>query len=156
MKEYKAPDPLLHQSSAFQTLFLAGGITNCPDWQAEFVDKLEDTNLWIYNPRRDHFDVNDPSVSTEQIEWEHERLVKAEIVSFWFCKETLCPITLFELGAALQNYPSPRVIIGIEPGYAREFDVREQTRLVQGYGPKIPIYNDLNDMANYLRGFNDA
>jgi len=40
-------------------LFLASGITNCPNWQKEFKSLLEkyvdDSNLVILNPRRENF-----------------------------------------------------------------------------------------------------
>ena len=37
-------------------LFLAGGITDCPDWQSVVIDKVKDIpNLTIYNPRRKEF-----------------------------------------------------------------------------------------------------
>lgn len=150
MHEIKAPENSL--AASFETsLFAAGGITNCPDWQAEFVAKLSDTNLIIYNPRRDEFDVRDPSVSSEQIEWEYQRLKRADLVSFWFCKETLCPITLFELGAA-PNRGLAKILIGIESGYQREFDIREQVRLLAPK-PAVPFFDNLDDMALWLSGY---
>ncbi len=39
------------------TLFLAGGISICPDWQTELIAKLKHTNWTILNPRRTDFDV---------------------------------------------------------------------------------------------------
>ena len=45
--------------NADYNLFLAGGITNCPDWQSELIKKLKnlklDYNLNVYNPRRKIF-----------------------------------------------------------------------------------------------------
>ena len=35
--------------------FIAGGITNCPDWQADIVEMLKDTDLTLLNPRRADF-----------------------------------------------------------------------------------------------------
>src|SRR5690348_10230732 len=83
-------------------IFLAGGITDCPDWQSEVVEQLVKTNLMIFNPRRDYFDVEDSRMTFEQIRWEFAHLRLAKGVVFWFPKETLCPITLFELGSRLE------------------------------------------------------
>jgi hypothetical protein len=33
-------------------VFLAGGITGCPDWQAELVRMLADVPVALLNPRR--------------------------------------------------------------------------------------------------------
>ncbi len=42
------------------SLFLAGGITGCPDWQRQLRDKLADTPLTLLNPRRANFPIDDP------------------------------------------------------------------------------------------------
>ena len=81
------------------SLFLAGGIQGTPDWQATMVESLKDLNLTVYNPRRKNFPIHDPSAAYAQIKWEFDMLRKASMISFWFCKETMCPIVLFELGA---------------------------------------------------------
>lgn len=113
-------------------IFLAGGISGCPDWQKEFIEKTQDLedNIVLFNPRRESFDVNDKNVSKEQITWEYNHLRKSDIVVFWFPKETLCPIALYELGAlSLQNIP---LVVGCEYGYQRDFDVLEQLKLARG------------------------
>jgi len=53
-------------------IFLAGGITNCPDWQKIIIDKIKHTsnpyqktslkNVTIFNPRRENFPIEDPRV----------------------------------------------------------------------------------------------
>jgi hypothetical protein len=52
---------------------------------------------------------------------------------FYFAQETLCPITLFELGAALERniYVTIKqdIIVYCEPEYSRKFDVELQTKL---------------------------
>ena len=37
------------------SLFLAGGITGCPNWQKEIIVKLKDLPLVRFNPRRASF-----------------------------------------------------------------------------------------------------
>jgi len=120
------------------SLFLAGGITNCPEWQTEVIERLKrekDLRITIFNPRRPSFDVTDPLATIEQITWEHHKLREASEVLFWFPAETLCPIVLFELGSRLEAYDAEMwhipLFIGCHPGYARVKDVEIQTRLVR-------------------------
>src|SRR5690606_13245814 len=85
------------------TIFLAGGISNCPDWQTPVANKLlEHTNFTIFNPRRNDWNMDDEAEeSKKQIIWEHEYLARSETILFWFPQETLCPITLLEYGKFL-------------------------------------------------------
>lgn len=113
-------------------VFMGGGITGCPDWQATVTElvkyeggMLDEPELVWLNPRRDNFD---PSMSEEQIKWEHEHLDRSEAVIFWFPEETLCPITLFELGVQLGRARS-EVFVGCHPNYSRRFDVIIQCQL---------------------------
>ena len=110
------------------SVFLAGGITGCPDWQKVVVEELKDLDIIILNPRRVNFDVTDPNASYKQIGWEHQMLEYADLISYWFAKETIQPIVLFELGKYLND--SKRKVIGIHPEYPRRTDVEIQTTLV--------------------------
>jgi hypothetical protein len=114
------------EKAKFKTLFLAGGITNCPDWQAEIARRLEDRDITIHDPRRRKFPKG-RAAERKQIQWEYERLRSADLVSFWFPSESLDPITLFELGSALER--NAKLVIGVHPGYQREFDVKTQVSL---------------------------
>jgi hypothetical protein len=132
MKYIEAPNK--HKGkSGIPTLFLGGGISNCKDWQSKLVEKLSDYNVTIYNPRRKDFDINNPKVSEEQIKWEHKYLHESNILVFYFAQETLCPITLFELGAALERnihaLNKQDILVYCEPEYSRKFDVELQTKL---------------------------
>lgn len=131
-----------------RSLFIAGGITNCSDWQSELVEKLKDENLIILNPRRKHFPINDPNVEIEQIKWEYEHLKKASAISFWFAPETLCPITLYELGK--QSILSKNLFIGVHPNYARKLDVEIQTKLIR---PEIKIVYSLHNLADQIKAW---
>jgi len=111
------------------SLFLAGGISGCPDWQQEIVQLLSDTSLMLFNPRRANFPIHNPAAAREQIEWEHAHLRYATAIAFWFPCETLCPITLYELGA--WSMTSKHLFVGIHPGYQRLQDVQIQTELVR-------------------------
>lgn len=126
-----------------KSIFLAGGITDCPDWQKKVVEKIKDLDIVIYNPRRANFDVSDPNALKMQIEWEHEMLKKADVISFWFCKETIQPITLYELGA--HTVTSKPLIIGMDKGYERRDDVEIQTKLERPDTKFVYSLKDLSD-----------
>jgi Nucleoside 2-deoxyribosyltransferase like len=130
-----------------RSVFLAGGISNCPDWQAQLLERLRDTDWLILNPRREDFDLTDPTVAAAQIEWEHRHLRLADAILFWFPPETLCPITLYELGA--WSMTSKPLFVGVDPRYARRFDVITQTRLVR---PDLTVTDSLEGLRALLRG----
>lgn len=123
----KFPNPHL-------TLFLGGGITNCPPWQDEMVELLKDTDLVLLNPRREKFDITDPTLEKEQIRWEFRHMNLARAIMFWFPMETLCPIALYELGSWI-NFPK-KLFVGHHPEYQRRRDLRIQIPLARK-GQKI-------------------
>lgn len=134
--------PNTHEATT-GTLFLAGGITGCPDWQKPASELLLDrTNLIIFNPRRLEWNMeNSEEESRKQIVWEHEHLQRSQYVMFWFPHETLCPISLFELGKYLMT--DKTLIVGTHPEYQRRLDVVVQSRLVR---PDLKIWSNLDDM----------
>jgi hypothetical protein len=135
-----------------KSIFLAGGITGCPDWQSELVKKIKDLDIVVYNPRRADFDVSDPDASKVQIEWEHEMLNKSDVISFWFCKETLQPITLYEFGSYTKT--SKPLIIGIDKGYERRQDVEIQAKLDR---PDVKFVYTLNALSDQIfKMFNEV
>ena len=75
-------------------VFLAGGITNCPDWQKQFITELKRYNpkCVLYNPRRKKFPMDKPEAAKEQITWEYKHLQEADIIPFWFSKGSDNPI----------------------------------------------------------------
>lgn len=139
MKYIEAPEEWDGHGRA---VFLAGGITDCPDWQTEMVEMMDGSDLVVLNPRRKDFPISDPDAAQAQITWEHHYLRRAGVISFWFPKETLCPIVLYELGAwSMTGKP---LVVGVEPGYQREADVRIQTRLAR---PGLVIVDQLEAVA---------
>ncbi len=124
-------------------IFLAGGITNCPDWQSDLIAKLRGsnitTNIDIYNPRRKNFPINDPKASYEQILWEFEKLKDADMIVFWFSRGSLNPIVLYELGMWGNSRDTP-ITVGIDREYERRQDVMIQTNLAR---PELPIFGSL-------------
>ena len=127
------------------SIFLAGGITNCPDWQQDMVGLLNDTRYTLLNPRRKDFPIGDPNAALEQIAWEHNALRDADEILFWFPDDTICPIVLYELGA--WSMTQKAIYVGVHPEYQRRQDVEIQTRLVR---PEIKIAYSLEELANQI------
>ena len=138
MKNYiEAPDYSLDiaRLNPSDNLFLAGSITGAQDWQKEMAFKkyfpypslIDHFN--VFNPRRADFDTSDPNVEKEQITWEYHCIHHCNHILFWFAPETFAPITLFELGSALNTHKHENIYIGIDPEYKRKNDVIIQTSL---------------------------
>ena len=128
-----------------KSIFLAGGITNCPNWQTDMAYLLSDTHLTILNPRRSHFPIHDKNAAFEQIKWEYKHLHLATAILFWFPEETLCPIVLYELGS--WSPTTKPIFVGIHPNYARRQDVEIQTQLAR---PETRIAYILNELADQV------
>ncbi len=151
------PDPVTPQP----WVFLAGGITGCPDWQKTIRESLADIDDGtLINPRRENFPMEDKAAGLVQIKWEFEMLWDwTDIFTMWFCKETIGPICLYELGAHLARcanamrsgspIPFQQVVIGFAPGYERAYDVVAQTSLI--LGDRFPFGLSLNQHVANIR-----
>lgn len=144
MKYIESPTTL--ERGRIRSVFLAGGITNCPDWQQEMVRLLQDTDLILLNPRRADFPIHDPNAAQEQITWEYEHLRKADAILFWFPCETLCPIVLYELGAWSKS-SEKQVFVGTHPDYQRRLDVEIQTGLER---PMVNIVYSVDELSQQV------
>lgn len=122
-------------------LFLAGGISNCPDWQVYALEKLADVPGIVLNPRRSG--VLDPEEAVEQITWEYEAFKNVKTILFWFPEETLCPITLFELGRFSHDM-SVKLFVGTHPNYQRKVDVVTQLGLARN---DVEVVHDLDELV---------
>ena len=142
--------PGIH-TDRFYSVFMAGGITDCPDWQTDMVGLLKDSHLTLFNPRRKDFPIHDPGAAQAQIEWEFRYLRRAEAIMFWFPRETLCPIVLYELGAWSNKYKS--IFVGTHPDYARRQDVIIQTSLVR---PGMKVVDSLEELASQVIDWQDT
>lgn len=152
MDYVEAPNPVPEHLRSRPSLFLAGGISGCPAWQHDLRDLLQDTDLTLLNPLRAAFPMGDPASAREQIEWEHAHLAAASAISFWFPCETLCPITLFELGAwsywrSDSHEPKP-LFVGVHPDYARRQDVEIQLALAR---PEVQVVLSLEALAAQVK-----
>lgn len=149
--------PVEYNVPKLRSLFLAGGITNCLPWQDDFINIMKalpsiPVGFTLINPRRVDFDSADPRQTADQIFWEHSHLQHADAISFWFPKESLCPISLFELGSAIKN-PYKPIFVGCHPEYARRFDVEHQLSIVR---PEVNVVDSLKLLAQevhkYMKG----
>jgi hypothetical protein len=138
--------------------FLAGGITNCAEWQDAVLDLLkdEDDHLIIFNPRRKNFPINDPSASLEQIQWEFDYLEECNIFSMYFDGPTKSdqPICFYELGRNIermkQRFPndwSKRIIISVNSNFKRVDDVIIQTMLATQGNIIVNVSDDFNELS---------
>lgn len=156
MNLFRAPE-FVPAEFLLNSLFLAGGIGSgavVADWQSELVQRLRDTNLNLLNPRRDDYPAGNPNALREQIEWEHRYLKSASVISFWFVPETLCPITLYELGAWAnwrdETGERKPILVGAHPDYARREDVVIQLGLVR---PEVEVVGSLDALESQIRAF---
>jgi hypothetical protein len=134
-------------------LFLAGGISNCPDWQEDAADyllsQLEGYDIDIINPRRNNFDFE--KISTrEQVTWEYNALRWSDYVLFWFPEETVCPITLLELGKEMirRKHIPHSIFVGCHQEYKRKEDVNVQLELE--IGDNIDVHYDLFSLLKHV------
>lgn len=136
-------------STKHPSIFLAGGITNCPDWQSEVLKtELGEMPVFLLNPRRKEFDTKNAALSEWQIEWEYRHLWKADVVMFWFCQETVQPITLFELGA--QSKGTKPLFVGAHPNYSRRLDIVEQLKLAR---PEVEVKDSLEAVCSEVKNW---
>lgn len=139
-------------------VFMAGGITNCVDWQQDLNCKLADVYAGtLINPRRVDFPIGDPGAAAEQIAWEHKALWSADVFSMWFDVGSIQPICMFELGAHLARFklnspPLTKVVIGVHPDYERKQDVMIQTELIMDsmISPAIEVVDNLDAQASVI------
>jgi hypothetical protein len=153
MRHIRCPEEWRPGTDGEVGLFVAGGITGCEDWHTPFIELLRPCEkLAVLNPRRIDFDTNDPQMAKDQIAWEFRHFARADAASFWFPPETLCPITLFELGGCLHRVNSAgepmRVFVGVHPDYKRRIDLEEQIPLAR---PDVKINYTIRELAEDVR-----
>ena len=129
-------------------VFLAGGISNCPHWQNEIIEKLKNeqkiksnVNIILFNPR-----CNEIPEEKFQTTWEYKNLKKSDIIIYWFSVGSINPITLFEYGSFLKTR-TKKLIVGCHPDYIRKNAVIIQTGLAK---PKLKVNESFNDFYNEL------
>jgi hypothetical protein len=148
MRLVTAPEELPGEGEI--AVFLAGGISFCPDWQQEVTELLAEDPLLapyaVLNPRRRIWDIDAPEeIARGQIVWEYAALHRAEAIAFWFPAESICPIALFELGSWLVS--DKPLVLGAAPTYPRRFDLQVQSGLAR---PGLGIRRTLVEVADAI------
>ncbi len=108
-------------------VFLAGSIEmgNAEDWQASIATALQNTDLTLLNPRRDHWDtsweqrISNPQFR-EQVTWELDAQEQAAMIVMYFAPSSKAPISLLELGLFAQ---SGKLVVCCPDGYWRKGNV---------------------------------
>lgn len=146
------PPDQVPTNSCIIKVFLAGGIDGCPDWQQNFIDQLEKTfafkSLCVISPRLDKRLCDDD----EQIRWEFNAMKMADVVCFYFPKESLCPISLYELGRynTLRNlFGSPKLFISAHQDYSCRADVLHQSSLLHD----DPVLDSLETLVHVVTDY---
>lgn len=129
-------------------VFLAGGISNCINWQNQICEKLIteqkltdiNKNVIIFNPRCKEIPKEEP-----QVKWEYEKLKDADIIGFWFSYGSLNPITLFEYGSHIKS--NIIIVVGCHTNYERKTNVIIQTKLAR---PEIEVQHNFENFYNKL------
>ncbi|MDG4795218.1 nucleoside 2-deoxyribosyltransferase domain-containing protein [Micromonospora sp. WMMD1082] len=130
-------------------IFLAGGISGCPDWQADAVTLLRDTPCTVLNPRRARYPMDDAAAAAQQVAWEHRHLHRASVILFWFPASPTSdqPIALYELGVHAATARVP-VAVGADPAYRRHRDLILQMSVAR---PDITVHTTLADTVAAAR-----
>jgi hypothetical protein len=154
MTYYECPNEFLRRRHPGEvpSVFLAGGIVGCRDWQQDAREMLEPHGFIVLNPRRPDFPVGDTLAGSEQVAWEYRHLHRADIVLFWFSSETVQPIVMYELGrhAALST---SNIVVGADPMYPRRDDVLMQLALAR---PLLTVRSSLQDTCDDVLAFLDV
>lgn len=147
-------------------VFLAGGIQKCPLWQERVIENFKkspmnsDVDIYLINPRRTNFPINDPNAANEQIEWEFEMLEKCDIFSMYFANtlDSDQPICFYELGRNIERmkakFPedwNERIVVTCEKGFRRWKDVDVQTSLATDYEVEVNLVNNDVEMMRHTR-----
>jgi hypothetical protein len=132
-------------------IFLAGTIDmgSSEDWQTKIIGMFAKDRVMFLNPRRANWDTSwkqdiDSPKFRGQVEWELDQQDDADIIVMYFAPESKSPITLLELGLAVQ-YPE-KVIVACPEGYWRRGNVEI---VCERY--KIDFVDSFEDMVDALR-----
>ena len=136
-----APEETGNADDDYTTVFLAGAIDmgTAVDWQTQVIEQIG-TEFCIFNPRREKFT---PDTLDEQIEWELDKLERADYIFLWFPKDSKAPISFFEAGL---YWNSGKLIVGAEPGFYRR---RNLELTAERYG--VILHDSLDEMIFCLR-----
>jgi len=132
------------------TIFLAGAIDQgqAVNWQEQVARALDEFDITILNPRREHWDPNwdqspDNPEFRKQVEWELTGQEESDLIVFVFPKDSKAPITFLEFGLFA---PRQDVVICVEEGFYRSGNLQIVAERL-----KIPFYTTLDEMIGDLK-----
>jgi len=139
------PDSLQQSVKHENTVFLAGSIEMglAEDWQKLAEEALQDSAVTIFNPRRDDWDssweqrARNPQFS-QQVNWEMDKLQKADHILMYLDPNTKSPISLLELGL---HAADEKLLVVCPDGFWRKGNVEI---VCQRHG--IWLYENLSDV----------
>jgi hypothetical protein len=146
--------PLRYTPKKWETsVFIAGGITGTERWQHRAVELLSDLEVVVFNPRRQHFPIDDDLAHEHQVQWEHRYLHdethRVDTVLFWFPASSTPavqqPIALFELGRLIER--GTPIAVGASKHYLRRRDVVAQVKA----RPELTVKSTLEDTVADIR-----
>jgi hypothetical protein len=148
MRIFKAPEPLVFNEHP--AVFLAGSIDMglAEDWQNDVCDYFTNTNINIYNPRRNDWDssweqkLENPQFN-EQVNWELNAMEKATVIIMNFLPGSQSPITLLELGL---HATSKKLMVCCPNEFYRSGNVHI---VCNNYN--IPLFKNINELLNNIK-----
>lgn len=149
------PDTVDQTTKYSTSVFLAGSIEmgSAEEWQTEITDKfLSHMPVDFFNPRRSNWDSSwtgsDPRF-IDQVNWELDHLLQADLIFFYFSPDTYSPISLLELGNQLGRLGADavdKIIVCCPEGYWRKGNVQI---ICDRYN--VPVFNSFSNSVAALR-----
>jgi hypothetical protein len=146
------PDSPDQTPSAGKSIFLAGSIDQgkAVNWQQQIEDLLSNSEVTIFNPRREHWNaLLEQNISNDifknQVEWELDRLDECDRIFMYYDPSGPAPISLLELGL---HASSGKIIVCCPDGYWRKGNVQVVCKRYN-----IPLYETLEDFINSIHSY---
>ena len=150
-------------------IFLAGGITNCSNWQKSLIDIFSFTltekeylsNILFINPRRKNsISFNNEEEIIKQIKWEFKYLNQCDLFTMFFDDTKLSdqPICFYELGKYLSQFQNiyknnydEHIIISYKKGFKRTLDLKIQVDLATNSKIKPIEIEEIDDYSTIIK-----
>ena len=169
MKILQSPEEYIFKEKEDKILiFLAGGITNCSNWQDSLIESLKPIlkekeyfqNLILINPKRESsIALNNEKEIIKQIKWEYKYLNQCDIFTMFFDDTKLSdqPICFYELGKYLNQFQNiyktnfeDHIIISFKNGFRRDLDLKIQIDLATNSKIKPIQINEINEYSKII------
>lgn len=130
-----------HSMFSGRNLFL-GGNMNLGSWIDNFLEKIDDLDILVYDPRRVGFSSNPEA----EIRWRNHYLSLAAKRLFWFANEDYYSIGMFELGRFAKS--TDKLLIGCASHYRYAWHLESVMATVD---PLFKISKDMDDLATQVK-----